>query len=72
MLVNGKGARVIGNVCMDMTMLDISGIEAKEGDQVIVFGEDLPVSEIAKRAGTISYEMLTGISQRVRRVYFEE
>jgi alanine racemase len=72
MLVNGKGAPVIGNVCMDMTMLDISGIDAKEGDEVIVFGEELPVSEIAKRAGTISYEMLTGISQRVRRVYFEE
>ena len=72
MLVNGKLAPVIGNVCMDMTMLDISGIEVKEGDDVIVFGEALPVAETARWADTIAYEMLTGISQRVKRVYFEE
>ena len=64
MLVNGKLAPVMGNVCMDMTMLDITGIAAKEGDEVIVFGEDLPVTEIAKWAETIPYEILTGISQR--------
>lgn len=72
MLVNGKLAPVIGNVCMDMTMLDITGIEVKEGDDVIIFGEALPVAQIAGWADTIAYEILTGISQRVKRVYFEE
>lgn len=72
MLVNGKKAPVIGNVCMDMTMLDITGIDAGEGDEVIVFGTSLPVSEMAASAQSIPYEILTGISQRVKRVYFEE
>ncbi len=72
MLVNGKLAPVIGNVCMDMTMLDVTGIAANEGDDVIVFGEALPVNHLAQQANTISYEILTGISQRVKRVYFEE
>ncbi|MBS1510569.1 MAG: bifunctional UDP-N-acetylmuramoyl-tripeptide:D-alanyl-D-alanine ligase/alanine racemase [Bacteroidetes bacterium] len=72
MYVNGQLAPVIGNVCMDMTMLDITGIEAKEGDDVTVFGELLPVAEVAGWANTIAYEILTGISQRVKRVYFEE
>ncbi len=72
MLVKGKPAPVIGNVCMDMTMLDITGIDAEEGDEVIVFGEAMPVSELAALAQSISYEILTGISQRVKRVYFEE
>ncbi|MFT3908777.1 MAG: bifunctional UDP-N-acetylmuramoyl-tripeptide:D-alanyl-D-alanine ligase/alanine racemase [Ferruginibacter sp.] len=72
MLVNDKLAPVIGNVCMDMTMLDITGIAAGEGDEVIVFGEELPVSDVAKWAQTIPYEILTNISQRVKRVYFEE
>ena len=72
MLVNGKLAPVIGNVSMDMTMIDITGIDAKEEDEVIVFGEALPVSTLAGWVNTISYEMLTNISQRVKRVYFEE
>ena len=72
MLVNGKLVPVIGNVCMDMTMLDITGIEANEGDDVIVFGEQLPVVQLAAWSGTIAYEILTGISQRVKRVYYEE
>ncbi len=72
MMVSGKPAPVIGNVCMDMTMLDITGINAKEGDMVIVFGESLPVTNVAAWAGTIAYEILAGISQRVKRVYFEE
>jgi alanine racemase len=72
MLVNDKMAPVIGNVCMDMTMLDITGIDAAEGDEVIVFGETLPVSQIAVWANTIPYEILTNISQRVKRVYYEE
>ncbi len=72
MLLKGKEVPVIGNVCMDMTMLDITGIEAAEGDEVIVFGADLRVSELAILANSIPYEILTGISQRVKRVYFEE
>ncbi len=68
----GKFAPIIGNVCMDMCMLDISDIAAKEGDEVIVFGHEYPVTEIAKTLGTIPYEILTGISQRVKRVYFQE
>jgi Alr-MurF fusion protein len=72
MLVNGNPAPVIGNVCMDMTMLDITGIDAHEGDEVIVFGEEPTVTNVAEWAHTISYEILTNISQRVKRVYFEE
>jgi alanine racemase len=73
MLVKNIFVPVIGNVCMDMTMLDISGIEnIKEGDEVIVFGEELPVQQLAEWANTIPYEIITGISQRVKRVYFHE
>lgn len=72
MWIRGQLAPVMGNVCMDMTMLDITGIPAAEGDEVIVFGQELPVSELAGWAQTIAYEVLTGISQRVKRVYFEE
>ena len=72
MWLNNSLAPVIGNVCMDMTMLDITGIDAQEGDEVIVFGAALPVSKMAALAQSIPYEILTGISQRVKRVYFEE
>ena len=72
MWLHNRLAPVIGNVCMDMTMLDITGIDAQEGDEVIVFGAALPVSEMAMLAQSIPYEILTGISQRVKRVYFEE
>jgi alanine racemase len=73
MLVNGALAPTIGNICMDMTMLDITGIlDIRDGDQVTVFGKGLPVSEVARWAETIPYEILTGISQRVKRVYFQE
>jgi alanine racemase len=72
MLLQGKLVPVIGNVCMDMTMLDITGVKASEGDDITVFGEPLPVSNLAQWADTIAYEILTGISQRVKRVYFEE
>ena len=71
MLVNGRAARIVGNVCMDMTMIDVTGFEVSEDDEVIVFGEGLPVYKLAEWGGTISYEILTGISQRVKRVYFE-
>lgn len=72
MYVNGSFAPVIGNVCMDMTMLDVTDITAREGDEVIVFGPELPVTEIARDLNTIPYEVLANISQRVKRVYFQE
>jgi len=73
MLVNGHLAPVIGTVCMDMTMIDITNIShVQEGDEVIVFGGDLPVKQVAHWAQTIPYELLAGISQRVKRIYFEE
>ncbi|MEP6747218.1 MAG: bifunctional UDP-N-acetylmuramoyl-tripeptide:D-alanyl-D-alanine ligase/alanine racemase [Bacteroidota bacterium] len=73
MLVSGKLAPVIGIISMDMTMLDITGIDSiKEGDDVIVFGDQLSVQQIATWAQTIPYEIMAGISQRVKRVYFEE
>jgi alanine racemase len=73
MLVNGIAAPIVGNVCMDMCMLDVTDIpNVSEGDSVLVFGEELPVSTIASWANTIPYEILTGISQRVKRIYYEE
>lgn len=73
MWINGQLAPIIGNVCMDMTMLDISHIDnVQEGDEVIVFGEKLPVQQVAHWANTIAYEILTGVSGRVKRVYFQE
>ena len=72
MMVNGMLAPVVGNICMDMTMLDITDVPAEEGDEVIVFGEQLSVKTISQLANTIPYEILTNISQRVKRVYYEE
>lgn len=73
MLVRGKLAPVAGVVAMDMLMLDVTHIpDVAEGDEVIVFGQDLPVQELSNWAETIPYEILTGISQRVKRVYFQE
>lgn len=64
---------VIGTICMDMFMVDVTGIAGiKEGDEVIIFGKELPVQSVATAAETIPYEIMTGISQRVRRVYYEE
>jgi alanine racemase len=71
--IRGALYPVIGNVCMDMTMVDITGSEDIEaGEEVIIFGRPLSVKQMARWAGTIPYEILTGISQRVIRVYFEE
>ena len=67
-LLHGKKAPIIGNVCMDMIMIDITGIECKEGDEVIIFGNELSAESFAKGANTISYELLTAISSRVKRV----
>ncbi len=73
MLVHGQPAPVLGNVCMDLTMLDITDIpNVKEGDEVIVFGPELPVQTLARQAQTIPYEIISSIDQRVKRVYVEE
>ncbi|MCB0395925.1 MAG: bifunctional UDP-N-acetylmuramoyl-tripeptide:D-alanyl-D-alanine ligase/alanine racemase [Flavobacteriales bacterium] len=72
MLVNGKPAPTIGNICMDMCMLDVTGMIAREGDEVIAFGDGLPISILAQAAETIPYEILAAISQRVKRVYYQE
>ncbi len=71
-IVRGKPAPTIGNICMDMTMIDITGIGAAEGDEAIIFGEDNTVISLADKLGTIPYEILTNISDRVKRVYFYE
>ncbi len=67
-LIHGKKAPIIGNVCMDMIMIDVTGIDCKEGDEVIVFGRELSAESFANSSATISYELLTAISQRVKRV----
>jgi Alr-MurF fusion protein len=71
-LINGKFAPIIGNICMDVCMADITGIEANEGDDVIVFGDEYSIIDMAAQLETIPYEILTGISSRVKRVYFQE
>ena len=71
-LINGKRAKVVGSVCMDLCMIDVTDIESKEGDQVEIFGDNLTISEVAGWLKTISYEVLTSISRRVKRVYFQE
>jgi Alr-MurF fusion protein len=79
-LSNGRGhvyidqhlAPVIGNVCMDMTMIDVTSLTVKEGDEVEIFGQNRSIKALAEEMGTIPYEILTGISRRVKRVYFQE
>lgn len=71
-LINGKKAPVVGNVCMDMTMVDVTNTDAKEGDEAIIFGSGLPISEVATSINTIPYEILTNTSERVKRVFFTE
>ena len=70
--VNGRRAPLVGDICMDMCMIDITNLEAKEGDPVIVFNADHPVTELAVAAETIPYEILSRISRRVKRVYYHE
>lgn len=73
MLVRGGKAPIVGSICMDMCMLDVTDIDhVQEGDEVIVFGKDLPVTTLARWANTIGYEVLTGISRRVNRIYINE
>lgn len=70
--INGQLAPVVGNVCMDMTMVDVTGIEAAEGDEVIIFGKEIPITKLASAIGTIPYEILTNVSERVKRIFFTE
>lgn len=70
--INGHRCPIIGNICMDACMIDVTDIVAHEGDPVIVFGEELPVAELSDKLKTIPYEILTSISPRVKRVYYRE
>lgn len=71
-LVNGVKAPIVGSVCMDMLMADVSNCQATVGDEVIVFGDELRITEVAKLWNTIPYEVMTAISQRVKRIFYKE
>ena len=71
-VIKKQKATIIGSICMDMLMIDCTDVECKEGDAVIIFGENPTVNYIAKQLNTISYEILTSISQRVKRVFYRE
>ena len=70
--VNGKAAPIIGNICMDMCMIDVTGIDCKENDTAILFDENHSIEKIAESCNTIAYEILTSFSPRVKRIYFQE
>jgi alanine racemase len=70
--IHNKPAKIVGSICMDMLMVDVTDIDCKEGNAVIIFGENPSVIHIAKQLNTIPYEILTSISQRVKRVFFRE
>jgi alanine racemase len=70
--INGQRAKTVGNICMDLTMVDVTNISVNEGDTVEIFGENIKISELAAHIGTIPYEILTSVSQRVKRIYFQE
>ena len=70
--VRGKRCPVVGNVCMDQAMIDVTEADARPGDIVEVFGEKMPLQELADKLGTITYEILTSVSRRVQRIYFYE
>ncbi len=71
-LVNGQKAPYVGNICMDVCMIDVTDIDCKEGDKVIIFGDDLPVTVLADMLDTIPYEILTSVSNRVKRIYYQD
>ena len=71
-LVNGHKAPYVGNICMDVALIDVTDIDCHEGDTAVIFGDSLPVTVIAGKTGTIAYEVLTSVSQRVKRVYFRD
>src|SRR5690606_23209252 len=71
-MINGREAATIGNICMDMLMVNVSGINCKEGDEVVIFGPGHDIEKLAIALGTIPYEVLTNVSQRVKRVYLKD
>ncbi len=71
-IVNGKPCPTIGNICMDLCMIDVTGADAKIGDRVEIFGKDAPIEKLADARGTIPYEILTSVSPRVHRIYYRE
>lgn len=71
-LVNGKQASYVGNICMDVCMIDVTDIDCKEGDEVIIFGKHLPPTVLAEQLDTIPYEILTSVSTRVKRIYYQD
>ena len=71
-IVAGQRAEYVGNICMDVAMIDVTGIDCHEGDTVEIFGEHLPVTTLSSELNTIPYEVLTGVSNRVKRVYFQD
>ena len=71
-MIKNEKAPIIGGICMDMLMVDVSGIDCNEGDAVVIFGESPTVNYIAEKLNTIPYEILTSISQRVKRVFYRE
>ncbi|WP_165023183.1 bifunctional UDP-N-acetylmuramoyl-tripeptide:D-alanyl-D-alanine ligase/alanine racemase [Dysgonomonas sp. ZJ279] len=71
-LINGHTAPIVGNICMDLSMIDVTGIDVKEGDTVTVFGSDLSLIDLANKINTIPYEILTSISHRVKHIYYKE
>lgn len=71
-LVNGKPAPYVGNICMDVCMIDVTDIDCREGDQAIIFGDELPITLLSDKLGTIPYEILTSVSTRVKRVYYQD
>ena len=71
-VIRGHRCPIVGNICMDACMVDVTDTDAQEGDPVIIFGEELPVTELAEKLHTIPYEILTSVSPRVKRVYYRE
>ena len=71
-LVNGKKAPYVGNICMDVCMIDVTDIDCKEGDKAVIFGDELPVTVLSDLLDTIPYEILTSVSNRVKRVYYQD
>jgi len=71
-MVNGKKAPYVGNICMDVCMIDVTDIDCKEGDNAIIFGDELPITVLSDILNTIPYEILTSVSSRVKRVYFQD
>ena len=69
--MNGQRADYVGNICMDVCMIDVTDTDCREGDTVEIFGDNLPPAELARLLDTIPYEILTSVSDRVKRIYFQ-